>query len=309
MPDAMKLTIASDNYPFVQPLREGAVKIPGCNAEFVTLKPGEMTKRAFDDPQFDVAELSIAQYITLRIKNACRFTILPVYVHRTFAQRMFYVPANGSIQKPQDLRGKRLGISGYDSSANTWLRGVMKDEYSLEATDVLWVQLKPAHPRPPFTPPNGVRLETKAGASLDDLLERGEIDAIASSRAPTSTAIKPLFPDVEATISEYFKRSGIYPIMHVIGIRTELAQSHPDLPGKVYRALLEAKNQTLAANKEPGWATRIRSIMADPLPYGIKEPNRKSLEAFARYHHEQGASPRRYEFSEMFAPVDVAQYA
>lgn len=309
MPDAIKLTIASDEYEFMRPMREGAVKIPGCSTEFVKLKPGEMTKRAFDDPQFDVAELSIAQYITLRLKNACNYVIIPIFVHRTFAQRMLYVPENGAIRVPQDLRGKRLGISGYDSSANTWLRGVIKDEYGLDPTDIKWVQLKPEHPRPPYQPPAGVSLETKAGKSLDDLLERGEIDALASSRAPTSPTIKPMFPDIEATIAEYYKRAGVYPIAHVMGIRTELAQRHPQLPGAVYRAFVEAKNLTVAAGKEPPRLARLRQVLgADPLPYGIKEPNRKTLEAIARYHHDQGSSPRRYEFSEMFAPIDVKQY-
>jgi len=305
----MKLTIACDDYEYVQPLREGAVKIPGCSTEFVRLKPGEMTKRAFDDPQFDVAELSIAQYITLRVKGASNYVIMPIFVYHTFAHRMLYVPTGGEIRTPQDLRGRRLGISGYDSSANTWLRGILKDEYGLQPSDIQWVQLKPEHPRPPFQPPAGVTLETKAGESLVDLLERGEIDALASSRAPANTAVKPMFPDVEATVDDYFKRTGIYPIMHVMGIRTALAERHPQLPGTVYRAFLEAKNRALAAGSMPPRVTRMRRVLGDdPLPYGLKEPNRKTLEAFARYHFEQGASPRRYEFAEWFAPVDVSQY-
>ena len=188
---------------------------------------------------------------------------------------------------------------------------MLNDEFDVKATDVTWVGIvKDGAGHQGAKAPAGIKVDQVVAKDLVEALDRGDIDAIGVSRAPTAPGITRLFPDYEAREKESFLRTGVYPFNHPMAIRTSLAERHPWLPRAVYRAFVAAKDVAMASNKEPAPKVRhLRGIVGeDHLPFGLGAVNRKTLEAFVRYHHEQRMSPRCYGFGELFAPVEVGQY-
>lgn len=324
--DKIALTIATGErvHDKVEPLIDGRVKIDDCRLSFVRLGRGEMLVRAFEDRELNVAELSLSNYVTRRGRGDCPYTAIPVYIARSFRHADLYVRSD-RIVEPADLRGKRIGIAEYEHTLYVWVRGLLEDEYGVRPADVKWISVSHHAPGPgePVRPPANVSIEVRhSTGTLSEMLERGEIDALVSVLPPPcftggAANVARLFADTRAVEEDYFRRTGIFPILHVMGIRNELVERHPGLARKVFRAFVAAKDLALAADasaaaSDDARATHLARMTAlmgrDYYSYGLAERDRRTLDLFLDYHVRQGLSARRLALAELFSPVPLSQY-
>jgi len=319
------LVIACGNNDIFQPLVDGTVRIENCSTAFVSLTSGEMFSRSFEDPQFNVAELSLANYLTRRIRGNCPYVAIPVYASRSFRHGTIYVRANGGISTPQDLRGRRIGIGGYAHTAYVWARAILQHEYGLHPSQITWISIshnaRGHADNESFQPPPGVsvqRLQTIK--SVEEMLAHGEIDALFATSTPGSSNIVRLLNDHQAVEDDYFRRTQIFPILHIMGLRTELLERYPDLAQTLFKAFLKAKDLALAARRKAAElpsapralmseVRRMTGLMGgDYYSHGVNERDCKVLDAFLNYHFEQGLSDRRYGIADLFSPIPISQY-
>jgi len=248
---------------------------------------------------------------------------VPAFVSRVFRHSGIYIRTDRGIAKPEDLRGRTVGLPEYQITANVWIRGMLQDDYGVKPEQIHWrrggIEQPGRDERSPIKLPANIDLQQiAADKTLSGMLEQGEIDAMITARAPSCfdrgvPNVGRLFPDFKAVEQEYFRRTGLFPIMHLIGIRKSLVEQFPWLPVSVYNAFLAAKNIAVKELNELAqlmvnlpWVVdhynEARRVMGEDFwPYGFGE-NVKALETFARYHHEQGLSARRVAPAELFAP-------
>ncbi len=329
MKQSVPLAIACGNYDRTRPLFDGRVRIEGCDPIFLPQSPEEIFFRAFVHKEFDVSELSLSSYVMRRSKGDCPYVGIPAFISRTFRHSAIYVRTDRDINRPADLRGRLVGIPEYQQTAAVWVRGLLQDDYGVSPRDLRWVSGGMEMPgrveKVPFAVPSGVVLEgMPEGKTLSGMLETGEIDALIAPRAPSCftrgvSNVARLFSNFGADEEEYYRRTGIFPIMHIVGVKTELATRHPWLPASLYKAFLAAKDIALAALSDPNaltaslpsqlWsAERAKALMGEDFwSYGLDE-NAKTLEVFLRYHVEQGLSQRRLTLGELFASSTTSQW-
>jgi 4,5-dihydroxyphthalate decarboxylase len=325
----LQLSVAVGNYDRVRPLMDGAVQIDGVDPVFMNLPPEEIFFRAFRSMDFDICELSMSSFTVKTADGNCPYVGVPAFVSRAFRHNSIYVRRD-RIKSPADLKGKRVGLPEYQLTACVWARIILEDDHGVKPSDVMWVRGGIEHAGRPekiiIKLPPGVRMEdAPEGTTISELLERGDIDAFIAPRAPSLASrdnpnIGWLFSDPIATGRDYFKRTGIFPIMHVVGIRRELVERHPWLPAAVFKAFQESKAKCLEALEDTA-ATKVtlpfveeqlraaREFMGrDFWSYGLA-PNRKVLESFLRHHHAQGLSSRLVAPEELFHPSTHESFA
>jgi len=324
----LKLSVAVRDYDRTRPLSDGEVKIDGVDPVFMALPPEEIFFRAFRRAEFDICELSMSSFTVKTAQGDCPYVGVPAFVSRTFRHTAIYVRTD-RIKSPADLKGKKVGVPEYQLTANVWARAILQDDYGVKPSDIYWLRggLVEAGrlEKISITLAKDVKLDdVPAGRTLSDLLASGEIDGIIAPRVPAPFAqghphVGWLFPDPVAAAKDYFKRTGIFPIMHLIGVRRELAEQHPWLPAAVFKAFTEAKAialQKLADTSStkvtlPFVEERLmeaRALMGEDFwSYGV-EANRKTLETFLRHHHAQGLSSRRVKVEELFHPATLETF-
>jgi 4,5-dihydroxyphthalate decarboxylase len=329
MPDALQLSVACGDYDRTRPLFDGRVAIEGCRPVFLPLEPEEIFFRALRYEEFDVTEHSFSGYVIRRARGDSPYVGIPVFISRVFRHSAIYVRTDRNIVAPQDLRGRVLGVPEWQQSAGIWARGMLQDEYGVAPRDIRWVQGGMEMPgrteKIPFAPPGGISLKPiTEGKTLSGMLEAGEIDGLIAPRVPSclrrgAQNVGRLFPNFGPVEEEYYRRTGIFPIMHIIAVRKTLVDRHPWLPSSVFKAFLAAKELAVARLSDPNalstslpaltWtAERAKALMGgDPWSYGI-EANTKTIEVFLRYHHEQGLSPRQVALEELFPPSTTSQF-
>jgi 4,5-dihydroxyphthalate decarboxylase len=318
----LELSVAVGDYDRTRALIDGSVAIDGVDPIFMTLVPEEIFFRAFRAAEFDICELSLSSYTVKTAQNNSPYIAVPAFVSRAFRHTAIYVRTD-RVKKPQDLKGRKVGLPEYQLTANVWARALLEDEYGVKPADIHWIRGGIEEPGRPeklaIKLPPGVRLDNAPeGATISGLLEAGEIDGFIAPRPPTLVEkghahIGWLFPDPIAVAKDYFKRTGLFPIMHVIGIRRTLAEKHPWLPGAVFKAFEQAKAVGLEKLSDTS-ATKVtlpfveealknaRTLMGENYwSYGV-EPNRKVLDYFLGQHHAQGLSSRRVSVDELFHP-------
>jgi 4,5-dihydroxyphthalate decarboxylase len=245
---------------------------------------------------------------------------VPAFVSRAFRHTSIYVRTD-RIKKPADLKGKKVGVPEYQLTANVWARAILEDDHGVKPADIHWIRggLTDAGrlEKISITLPKGVRLDDiPVGRTLSSMLDAGEIDAFIGPRVPPAFErgdpnIGWLFADPVAAAKDYYKRTGIFPIMHLVGVRRALAEQHPWLPGAVLKAFEHAKTIALEKLSDTS-STKVtlpfveerlmeaRALMGrDFWPYGL-EANRKTLENFLRHHHAQGLSSRLLKPEDLF---------
>ena len=318
----LELSVAVGDYDRTRALIDGSVAIDGVDPIYMTLGPEEIFFRAFRAAEFDICELSLSSYTVKTAQNNCPYIAVPAFVSRAFRHTAIYVRTD-RVKKPEDLKGRKVGLPEYQLTANVWARALLEDDYGVKPSDIHWIRggIEEAG-RPEklaIKLPPGVRLDNAPdGATISGLLEAGEIDGFIAPRPPTLVQkghpnIGWLFSDPVAVAKDYYKRTGLFPIMHVVGIRRTLAEKHPWLPGAVFKAFEQAKAVGMEKLSDTS-ATKVtlpfveealrnaRALMGeDYWSYGV-EKNRKVLDYFLEQHHREGLSSRRVSVDEMFHP-------
>jgi 4,5-dihydroxyphthalate decarboxylase len=304
-------------------LIDGAVGIDAVEPAIMTLTPEEMFFRAMRHEAFDVSELSLSSFTVRVARGDCPYVGIPAFVSRAFRHTSVIVRKDARIATPKDLEGKRVGLPEWQLTANVWARGLLAEHYGVDLAKIAWVrggiEESGRLEKVSFTPPPGVRIEDCGpGETLSGLLLAGKIDAFMGPRPPRVFTdghpnLRWLFDDPTAEANAYFAKTRIYPIMHLIGLRKSLAEAHPWLPMALLKAFERSKEAALAHLADTS-ATKVmlpfveerlaetRALMGREFwPYGL-EPNRRTLEVFARYHRAQGLSAREVSPDELFHP-------
>jgi len=321
----LNLSIAIGDYDRNRPLIDGAVKIDGVDPVFMKLVPEEIFFRAFRSGDFDICELSLSSFTLKTAMENCPYVGVPAFVSRCFRHTSIFVRTD-RIKKPQDLKGRKVGVPEYQLTANVWARAILEDDFGVKPSDIEWIRGGIEHAARPekiaVNLPSDVRLrDAPEGMTISELLLRGEIDGFIAPRAPAvqSPNIGWLFSDPMAAGKDYFKRTGIFPIMHLIGVRRTLAEKQPWLPAAVLKAFEQSKKQAVEQLSDVS-ATKVtlpfveeqlkaaRELMGEDFwPYGV-DANRKTLAAFLRHHYGQGISPRLVKVEELFHPATLETF-
>lgn len=316
----IRMTIATARYDRTAPLHDGLVRPDGLDVTWLPLNVEQIFWRQFQHLEFDASELSLSALLIRKGRGVDDLVPIPIFPSRSFRHSSLYVNAASGIREPADLKGKRIGVPEYQITAAVWVRGLLEDDYGVHAEDSEWLQgglEQPGRmPQEPVSPPGVSISMIPTGATLAAMLEAGELDALISPRRPstyrsTEGPVRRLFPDVWAVERDYFQRTHIFPIMHVIAIKRALVEEHPWLPRTLAAAFEEAKRM---ADVDLRDTTALRvglpfliqhteetvALMGEDFwAYGV-EPNRPTLEALARYLKRQGLVPESPSVDTLF---------
>ena len=318
----LKLSMSVGNYDRTQAFFNGQVQVEGCDITAVPLEPEEAFHRAFRYGEFDITEVSMSSHMMTTARGDNQYVAVPAFLSRVFRQSGIYVRTDRGIDRPQDLKGKRIGVPEYQITANVWIRGILEEEFGVRPSDIHWrrggIEEAGRGERAPISLPDSVDLQQIADdKTLSGMLEAGELDGYIGARAPScflrgAPHVGRLFKDYIQDEKDYYRRTRIFPIMHMVGIRKTLVEQHPWLAVSVYKAFLKAKalavhelNEICHLAVSLPWMVHhhneAKALMGeDYWPYGL-DANRHVIDKFADYHHGQGLSVRRVAAEELFA--------
>jgi 4,5-dihydroxyphthalate decarboxylase len=318
----LEISLGCCDYDRTRALFDGRVQIDGCEVAATSVEPEEAFHRAFKYQEFDLSELSLSSYTAQLSRGENPYVAIPAFVSRLFRHSGIYIRTDRGIARPEDLKGKTLGLPEYQITANVWIRGILQDEHGVNTPEVHWrsggIEEPGREERTALKLPPHIDLKPiPRDKSLSGMLEAGELDGMIGARAPScflrgAPEVARLFPDFRKVEQDYFRRTRIFPIMHVIGIRKTLLERHPWLAVNVMKAFIKAKELCWYELGQIGhlftslpWGVAefadTRALMGeDYWSYGL-EANRHVLEPFTRYHHEQGLSARKVSPEELFA--------
>lgn len=321
----LSLTMAGCPYDRTEAIRHGTIKPQGIDLKYVTIEsPYELVDRAAKDNEFDISEMFLVLYLSLRSEGKFPFVAIPVFPSRVFRHGFIFVNVNSGIRTPKDLEGKRVGVPEFRMTAAVWIKGILQHDYGVDLSTIRWFEggLNAARP------PDALDLRPEGhfnvgfapeGRSLNDMLEKGEVDALIGAERPGSFGVSPhvrrLFPNYREVEREYYQKTNIFPIMHTIILKESLYQEHPWVAQSIYRAMGEAKSWML----ERIWGTGgfLRFMLpwlwddlqqvnemfgGDAWPYGL-EANRHTLEVLMQYMVEQGLMARPPPLEQLFIAV------
>ncbi|WP_433379470.1 ABC transporter substrate-binding protein [Actinoplanes sp. CA-142083] len=315
----ISLTLACERYDRTEALRDGRVTPAGVHLTYLPQPVEETFFRMARFREFDAAEMSLASYVVGLTRDA-PFVGLPVFPSRMFRHSGIYVSAAAGITKPEELTGRRVGVAEFQLTANVWIRGILADEHGVPIESVTYVTGGLHAPgrveKVALELPAGIRVEPlPPGRTLDQALVAGEIDALYSPRTPKSLnlGVDRLFEPARPVEEDYYRRTGIFPIMHLVVLRRDvyerdrwLARSLQDAFERARALCVEGIDETAAARYMLPWlhdeVARTRALLGhDYWPYGL-EPNRHTLQTFLDYAYAQGLAARRLKPEELFAP-------
>ncbi len=323
----LPITVATWDYDRVRALTDGRVRIEGCDVNYLTMPVEECFERAYFHGEFEVAEIGFSPFLIAMSRGPTPYVAVPVFLSRMFRHSAVYIRTDRGIDGPADLRGKTIGVPEYQMSAVMWFRGFLTDEFGIETRDINWVQAGLENPgrrdKFPLNLPEGFPLTSRNDASLSQMLADGELDGVMSARTPSCFTrghpqVRRLFPDYRAAERDYYKKTGIFPIMHALGIRRDIHEKNRWLAASLYKAFLQAKRladadfvETTALKLGLPWITAeyeatVATMGPDFWSYGV-EPNRKTLATMARYSWKQGLSVREVSVDEMFAEGNLSE--
>lgn len=317
MPSKVPITLACGDYEIVRALKEGQVEPDGIDLTILTdMDSTTRHWRFIRSLEFDMAETSGSSYIVARDKGV-PVTAIPVFLHRRFRHGFVFVNTSKGIKEPKDLIGRKVGVKSFLVSAGHWMRGILEHEYGVPHKSIDWYAELDEDIE--FTPPKDLKLtRLPHDKSVEAMLLEGELDAVIHS-----SIIKPivdgdrrvgrLWPDFKSEEISYFRKTGIFPIMHVMGIKQEIVDRHPWVPANMFNAFQKAKAIGMRRMHNPrvvplawyreAWEEQQEILGSDPWEYGMTEQNRHTIETVAGYSHEQGLTRRRWSADELFVSV------
>ena len=325
----LKLTFGCWNYDRTRALMDGSVQPDGIDLNYLNMPVEETFFRMLRHKEFDLAELSLSSYTVSMFNPARPFVALPVFPSRMFRHASIYINAKSGIREAKDLIGKRIGNPEYQMTAPVWIRGILSDHYGVPVDSVTYFTGGEEEPGRS----EKIRLDLPANIkvqrigpeqTLSQMLLDGEIDALYTARMPSSflkggSRVKRLFEDYEQVERDYFRETGVFPIMHTVAMRRDVYEANRWIAQSMMKALWEAQRRTYEDLYETAalkamlpWLTahveQVRREMGEDFwPYGF-EKNEATLRTFLRYHFEQGLSKRLLEPKELFAPESMEAF-
>jgi len=314
----IELTLACGDYEIVRALKEGTVKPDGIQLTMVT-KQDSSTRhwRFLRNGEFDVAELSSSSYLIAR-DQGFEINSLPVFLHRRFRHGFIFVNTNKGIKTPKDLIGKKIGVKSYQVSAILWLRGILEQEYGVPHKSCEW--FSEIDEDVEFVPPADLKLTRLPDDKyVEKMLVSGELDAVLHPDLiepflEGNPNVARLFPDYKNDEIAYYKKTQIFPIMHVMGIRNSIVEKYPWVPVELYKAFDEAKRIGMRRMENPriapvvwyreAWEEQEELLGKDPWQYGMTDKNIHNLETLVRYSREQGLMKNKMSLDELFLNVE-----
>ena len=319
----LKLTVACGDYDIVRAFKEGAVQADGLDLVFLTeMGPRERHWRMGRKHEFDVCEENVGAYYMIRDQGE-PLTAIPVFMHRRFRHGFVFVNSAAGIREPKDLNGKTVGGTNFQPAANIWMRGILEEHYGLKHRSITWLVDRSEDIS--FTPPPGLRIEMKTSPkSLSDMLADGDIPAMISPTLPKAFVqgdqrIARLFADYKNVEIDYFRQTGIFPIMHVTTVKQDIVDKYPWVPTNLVKAFEASKQLAYKRVANPRMVplafvrTAVEEQEAilgkDPWSYGLTAQNRKNLETVQRYAHQQGLIKTIVPLDALFADTDLGDAA
>ena len=325
----IRLTLACWDYDRTRALADGTVAPDGIDLVYLNQPVEETFFRMLRYREFDCSEMSLSSYTASLHGENPPFIAIPAFPSRFFRHSFIFVSGKSGIRKPEDLKGRRIGVPEYQMTAPVWIRGILSDDYGVKATECEHFSGGEEQPgredKLKIALPPQIKLKAiPADKTLSRMLADGELDALVTARAPSTfysepQNVKRLFRNYVEAEKDYYQRTKIFPIMHTVVIRRDVYEKNRWIAQALYKAFVEAKKkayelyaQTAAMPAMVPWLVaqleEARSLMGeDWWSYGL-EPNRAVLDTFLRYHHEQGLSKRRLRPEELFAPETLAGY-
>jgi 4,5-dihydroxyphthalate decarboxylase len=322
----LRMTIALGRYDRTTALLDGRVRPEGLDVTWLPLNVEQIFWRMFRHREFDASEISMSALLVRLGRGETDLVPIPVFLSRMFRHSSIYLNAAAGINRPEDLVGRRIGVPEYQMTAAVWARGLLEDDFGVAPESMEWVQggvEQPGRrPQEPVNPP-GVRMSfAPDGATLGAMLVAGELDALISPRVPSvfqrpDGSVRRLFPEPGVAEREYYRRHGIFPIMHTVAIKRSILEENPWVAQTLNQAFIAAKQLADADLRETAAqpiglpfimehvGETVKLMGEDFWPYGL-EANRKTLEALGRYAHRQGLIPQPPVFDELFPPSTLA---
>ena len=320
----LDLNIACWDYDRTRPLTDGRVQPEGINLDITVLRPREIFPRMLQDQEFHASEMSLASYVILKARDQCPFVAIPVMLSKIFRHDCIYVRPDAGINEPADLRGKRIGLPQYSSTAGVFIKGLMQHEYGVSPQEMSWFMGGQDTPAPaPLVPldlPADIHLEfIPEDKTLEGMLADGELDALFATYIPNlflsgSPTIARLFPNFKEVEQDYYRRTGIFPIMHTVVIREDVHREHPWVAASLYDAFSQAKELAVGGLYDTDALALTLPFLIDHLEesrrifgsdywsYGV-ESNRPALEGLSQYVVDQGLAPRVVSTEELFPAI------
>ncbi len=330
--DRLRLTLAIGEYDHVRDLCTGRIRAEGIAITPLHLPTEEIFHRFLRYREWEVSEISLAKYAAMRSQGDTSLVAIPVFPSRVFRHSSIYVRRDGPVRTPADLAGRRIGVPEWAQTASVYTRGLLTDTYGIDLRGISWTQAGVNQAgrmeKVRLALPDGIRLQPRPDASLDQLLRAGELDAVLSAHPPASfevagseasgPGITRLFADPAAEERAYYQATGIFPIMHVVVLRTAVLDRFPWVAMNLLEALDAAKARSQARLAEytasrvplpwvqPSVAAAQALFGPDPFPYGVAS-NQVTLDAFLGWAQAQGVTHRRLSPAELFAPSTLSR--
>jgi 4,5-dihydroxyphthalate decarboxylase len=324
----LRLTMACWDYDRTRAVMDGRVAFDGIEMTYLPLVVEETFFRMMRHQEFDVSEMSLSSYTLSLFAEKPPFIAIPVFPSRMFRHNGIFINTGSGIRQPGDLAGKRVGTPEYQLTAPVWQRGILSDEYKVPVTSMTHFHGGLEEPgreeKAPLNLPDTIKLqEIPKGKTLSQMLETGELDALVGPRVPSTFKpggkVRRLFEDYASVERQYYERTKIFPIMHVVSIRREVYENYPWVAQSLYKGFVQAQRITYQDLRETAalktmlpWLIHHveeteRILGKEFWPYGL-EPNVQTLSTFLRYSYEQGLAKRLLTPKDLFAPETLESF-